>query len=77
MKTTETQTKEFYVKFFVDEVGDRMFLGWGEILYFTKDILDSDIMRFYEKDKDEKWYDDDGTELQTLPVKIRYEIEIG
>lgn len=77
MKTSEIQLKEFYVKFFVDENGKRQFLGLNNGTLFTEDILDSDVLHFSKSNKDENWDDEAGTELQTLPVKIRYEIEIG
>jgi hypothetical protein len=77
VKTTETQLKEFYVKFFVSEEGERKFLAMEDSWYFTGNILDSDVIRFSEKDKHENWDYDTNQELQTLPVKIRYEIEIG
>jgi hypothetical protein len=77
MKAKETQLEEFYVKLFVDLAGTRQFLAMEDSWYFTRNILNSDVIRFSEKDKHENWDEETGKELQTVPVKIRYEIEIG
>lgn len=78
-KTTESRTEKFYVKFVLNHEAEEKewmaeeVVGSG-VIYWTPDILNPDVVRFTEQEKDDDYgYDN----VVTVPVTIRYEITIG